>query len=370
MRILVYGAGVLGSQYAARLHAAGHDVSILARGQRLADLREHGIVLEAVNYERRTVARVNVVSSLEPNDAYDLVIVLMRKNQVRDILPVLAASQRTPNVLFLGNNVAGPGEYVAALGRERVLMGFGGTGGVREGHVVRYIAAEEADTTDVGRASADQGLTVVGELDGCVTPRAERIAEAFEGTGLPVTVCEDVDAWLKTHAALVLPLAYGVYAAGGDNYRLARTRDGLVLMVRAIREGFRALRALGVPITPTKYRLLAWLPEPLLVAMLRRLLDTQFAEIGLAGHANAARDEMGALGNEFRALVAHACVPTPALDRLQAYVEPAEAPLPPGSADVPQDWRGVLVGLGALAGVALAAWAVVRAVRSDRASRR
>ncbi|MDQ2831909.1 MAG: hypothetical protein M3Y74_23020, partial [Chloroflexota bacterium] len=46
MTILVYGAGVLGSVYAARLHDAGHTVSILARDQRLADLRAHGIVLD------------------------------------------------------------------------------------------------------------------------------------------------------------------------------------------------------------------------------------------------------------------------------------------------------------------------------------
>ncbi|MFN2110632.1 MAG: ketopantoate reductase family protein, partial [Anaerolineae bacterium] len=42
MKILIYGAGPLGSVFAARLHQGGHDVSILARGQRLADLREHG----------------------------------------------------------------------------------------------------------------------------------------------------------------------------------------------------------------------------------------------------------------------------------------------------------------------------------------
>ena len=46
MKILIYGAGVLGSFYAARLHTAGHTVTLLARGQRLADLRAHGIVLE------------------------------------------------------------------------------------------------------------------------------------------------------------------------------------------------------------------------------------------------------------------------------------------------------------------------------------
>lgn len=46
LNVLVYGAGVLGSLYAARLQQSGCNVSILARGQRLAELREHGIVLE------------------------------------------------------------------------------------------------------------------------------------------------------------------------------------------------------------------------------------------------------------------------------------------------------------------------------------
>jgi ketopantoate reductase len=38
MKLLIYGTGVLGSLYAARLHAAGHTVTLLARGQRLVDL--------------------------------------------------------------------------------------------------------------------------------------------------------------------------------------------------------------------------------------------------------------------------------------------------------------------------------------------
>jgi hypothetical protein len=46
MNILVYGAGVLGSLYAARLRSAGHRVSLLARGRRLADLRRYGLALE------------------------------------------------------------------------------------------------------------------------------------------------------------------------------------------------------------------------------------------------------------------------------------------------------------------------------------
>lgn len=46
MRVLIIGAGVIGSFNAARLKQAGVDTVLLARGRRLDDLREHGVVLE------------------------------------------------------------------------------------------------------------------------------------------------------------------------------------------------------------------------------------------------------------------------------------------------------------------------------------
>src|SRR5919199_1129872 len=135
MHILVYGAGVLGSLYAARLHEAGHTITILARGQRLVDIRTHGLVLEDATTGRRTTTHVATVEQLAPEDAYDWVIVLVRKNQLPSVLPALAANRHTPNVLFMVNNAAGPDALLAALGRERVLLGFPGAGGTRAGYV-------------------------------------------------------------------------------------------------------------------------------------------------------------------------------------------------------------------------------------------
>ena len=43
MRILIYGAGVIGSFYASRFAKAGLDVTVLARGQRLKELQGHGL---------------------------------------------------------------------------------------------------------------------------------------------------------------------------------------------------------------------------------------------------------------------------------------------------------------------------------------
>ena len=339
MKIFVYGAGVLGSLYAARLQEAGHAVSILARGQRLADLREHGIVLEEAITGQRTTTRVNVVEQLAPEDAYDLVIVLLPKNHVSEVLPALAANRHTPNVLFMGNNAAGPDEMIAALGRERVLLGFPGAGGSREGNVVRYIASSG------GRRYA----ITMGELDGHTTPRLERIIKVFESAGFPVTINPNMDAWLKTHVALILPMGGALCMAGLDNYRLARTRDAVVLMIRAMHESFGVLHALDVPITPPSLQMFEWIPEPILIAFMQRKLASEAIEAAFA-HARAARDEGKKLRDEFRALARLASVPTPTMDRLRTYVDQTVPPVADGSAQILMDWRGVWVGLGALAG--------------------
>ena len=60
MKILVYGAGNIGSLYAVLLAESGQDVSILARGERLAGLLERGIELESPvkGARRRRVSRL------------------------------------------------------------------------------------------------------------------------------------------------------------------------------------------------------------------------------------------------------------------------------------------------------------------------
>jgi ketopantoate reductase len=353
VRILVYGAGPLGSLFAARLREGGNAVSILARGQRLADLREHGIVLEDVMTKERTVTRVNVVEELAPDDAYDLVLVIMRKNHALKILPVLAANEHTPNVLFLGNNAAGPDEYVAALGRERVLVGFPNSAGYRGGHVVRCLTGTEDDPA----------LIPFGEVDGHVTERTRQVARILESApGFGAEIRPDMDAWLKYHVALLFPaLAPALYAAGTDRRRLARTRDLLVLTVHGIREGFRVLRALDIPISPAKFRAFLWVPEPILVLLLRRALHNELMEVALVRHAEVIRDEVKCLTDEFLALARTTSVPIPTIERLYPHLDPETPLVPDGSREIRLRWGGVLLGLSGLA--AALAGGVVLATR-------
>lgn len=346
MKILIYGAGVLGSLYAYRLIEGGHDVALLARGQRLDDLRQYGLELEDMLTGRRVRLPVKVVEQLGPQEAYDLVLVMMGRHQVASVLPSLAANHVTPDVLFMGNNATGPQEMTDALGPERVLLGFPVAGGTIKGHIVYYGA-------DVGRIRA---RAVIGELDGAVTPRVERIAAAFESAGFETTISPNIDAWLKTHAAGILPLAGAYYAAGLDPYRLSRTRDALLLAVRSMREGLTVLRANGIPLLPPRNKIFLWVPEPLLVALLSRLLRLKLYQYALS-HGASARPEMQHLAVDLLALARQASVPTPNLERLCALIDPAAPTLPDGSAQIPLDWRPIGMAMLALAGIVLSlAW--------------
>jgi ketopantoate reductase len=357
-KILVYGTGPLGSLFAARLREGGNDVSILARGQRLADLREHGIVLVDVLTKQQTVTRVDVVEALAPDDAYDLVLVIMRKNHALAILPTLAANKHTPNVLFLMNNAAGPGALVEALGQERVLIGFPNSAGYREGHVIHCLAGTEDDPA----------LVPFGEVDGHITDRTQQMARILESApGFGAEIRTDMDTWLKYHVALLMPsLGPALYAAGTDNYRLARTRDLVVLSTRAIREGFRVLQAMGLPVTPSKFRVFEWVPEPILILAVRRLLANELMEVALVKHANAARDEVKHLADEFLALARATSVPTPTIDRLYPYLDPDTPPVADGSAEIPLRWGSLLAGASALAVVVVGGVMLVRGIHQKR----
>src|SRR5271157_5587381 len=157
-RILVIGAGVNGSICAVGLCKAGIDVTVLARGRRYEDIRNDGIVIEDSFKNTRSVTKVPVIDHLDPQDCYDYIFVIVRKNQVADLLPVLA-NNHSPNVVFMVNNPSGPDEFIRALGKERVLLGFVFGAGKRDGSVIRAISGIAWMTTPFG------------EIDGKITPR-------------------------------------------------------------------------------------------------------------------------------------------------------------------------------------------------------
>jgi len=148
------------------MHEAGHDVSLLAQGERLASLRRHGIRL--AEEDSPTVRRVPVPVVEHPAGGYDLIAVLVRTHQLDAVLESLTGLEG--DVPFLHNWAAGAQPLGAVIGHERVLLGFPTAAGTMDGEVVRYRA-----TTFVTRRVARP----IGEPDGRTTgpSRVRRVAD-------------------------------------------------------------------------------------------------------------------------------------------------------------------------------------------------
>ena len=116
MRIVIVGAGVVGSIYGDRLARSGHDVTLLARGRRLADLRAHGLVVEDASATRifathsgSAVGRRSLRSCADSGP--------LRTGG--EPLPILLQMDDRPDVLFFGNTTGHQTELPRLSANER-----------------------------------------------------------------------------------------------------------------------------------------------------------------------------------------------------------------------------------------------------------
>lgn len=311
-RILVIGAGVNGSACAAWLFNSGVDVTVLARGKRIAEIETSGVIIENALSHERTVARVRVIGELAPGDTYDYILVVVRRNQVAALLPTLAAN-RSPNVVFMNNNLNGPAEIVAALGPDRPMLGFVFAGGKRDGDLIRAI----------GPFDHAPIRTPFGEIDGTITPRLKRLVNLLNQAGLRSALSTHIVDYLATHAAgvaAITPLALKLATAGK---LVAPSREDFKLAAAAIRETYTVLKALGHKIEPASQKVAAVIPVFLLAFLLRLLFKSRFGEVGGIWHAQQAPDELQALADDLRAAVIRSGVPALALRKLLDIKLPA-----------------------------------------------
>ena len=130
MKILVYGAGVLGCNLARNLLRTGKDVTLLARGNWAAEIRRNGLRIKDKFSLRTSVSRIPVVTELAPDAMYDVIFVVLRYTQLDSVLDTLRAN-RTKNIVFVGNNVQARA-LAAALPGKNVLFAFALSAGHRE----------------------------------------------------------------------------------------------------------------------------------------------------------------------------------------------------------------------------------------------
>ncbi len=272
MRIAVIGPGAIGSSFAFLLSRAGHEVSVVARGARLAQLTADGALVTTTGEK----APVKVLPALG-NEAFDLVLVTVLASQVEAVVPALQANP-SKLIMFMFNAFDGLPALRDAVGRERFAWGFPA--------MIATLAEGKLALQVVPRLASMIQITTVGGLADFAPPGIADWAKVFSKAGIPCAVHPDMESWLRSHAAFMVPLmVVGV--------RVVERGRGLTgAGAREIAEGMQAafgvVRALGNRVTPLNVALLGRLPRWLISGVMWLISRTSMAKaLGANGDGEA-----------------------------------------------------------------------------------
>ncbi|WP_339293878.1 2-dehydropantoate 2-reductase N-terminal domain-containing protein [Paenibacillus sp. FSL W7-1279] len=301
MNILVYGAGVQGSYLAHVLVAGGHDVTVLARGKRAEELEKEGLVIRHYLQRKTTVDRVRVIRRLESGDAYDLIFVMMKYSDFGAVLPILADNV-SRHIVLVGNNMNtyAMQDYLSKHGQspKQVAFGFQATAGTRtDGRVICI--------------RGGHGEMVIGGLDGPV-PFRSLLEQAFMPTKYKLSYHDQIDAWLKNHMVLVVPMNMVILFHSFQMKQVVRDDRRMRQLVAAMGEGFRVLESMGYPLTPAKQA--SWITGyPNLIRWALKI----FFMLPVSGLIDGTAVELAALNEDFAEWRARSDVPTPNWNALE-----------------------------------------------------
>lgn len=232
--IVMMGAGGVGSYYGALLARAGHEVTLVARGEHLEALRRQGHV--RVREAGGEVWEVPVRAVGRPEGPPpDLAVVTVKSHQTlqaaRDLAPALGPGTL---VLSLQNGVENVTRLISALGRDDVLGGQCFVG----------LRVNDPGTVD----HQAEGRVSLGDPAGGVTDRARAVFAIVDGAW-NVTLSADIvrDQWDK----LLWNVGFNAMCAvtGCTSGESLATPESAALVREAMGELVAVANASGVPLT-------------------------------------------------------------------------------------------------------------------------
>jgi hypothetical protein len=287
MKILVTGAGVIGTTYAWQLALGGHELAHFVRPGKKRLLEEHGIRIRCLDLrhgrrvESETVYRPAIVDGFAPGDGYDLIVCSVNSNQLAELLPLLGEKSGKTTILFLQNMRPGDDELIDRyLDCSRYVIGYPfKTGGGRNEFGI--------DTVIFGNYLSN---TVLGEKDGRITPRLRMLRDLFAGADMNPKMIRKIVPYVRTHY-IWAAASLGAYMKAGSWERFIGpeiTRESVL----AMREGWKICRQQGINprgVSPTRFY---YLPLRLMVPLIGFMYRDTGMRRMFEGHVGHSPGEM------------------------------------------------------------------------------
>lgn len=203
MRVLVIGAGIIGSIYGWALAESGHHIVHLVRSGKASAL-SGGLALDVLDrrtgHERnfRGLYRLNALETLSPTDNFELVIVPVKHyalvQTLKDVVPQTEAAE----FLLLTQNWRGTSDIDRILPRTRYIYGDAKAGGMfSEGTLVAALKA-----IDIGSPEGEPSLL------------ARKVATPFASADVQTRLHADMLHYLWVQYAITGALWAAVIQAG------------------------------------------------------------------------------------------------------------------------------------------------------------
>ena len=284
MRLLIYGAGVIGSLYAALFVQAGYDTSVYARGKRLEVLQSKGLLYREGDQVKK--ANISVLPKLRDDDRYDFIFLTVREEQLYQVLDELKTNQ-SKCIVTMVNSIDDYKKWEEICGKGRILPAFPGAGGgiqedVLNGALTPWLVQP----------------TTFAEISGEKTARTLQLSKIFQKSHIPYQRVKDMHIWQLCHLAMVVPIADAYYEAENPE-KAGEEKKLMQKTAHRLRRNFRFLKKKLGTLSPGKMNLFLFAPLPVLTTILAAVFKSEFGNLFMYQHAVKAPDEMRQLHEQF-----------------------------------------------------------------------
>ena len=286
MKILLYGAGALGSLTIHYLVKSGHEVTAVAR-RSYDSLQKNGVIVNHYLQKKITIDKVNVVKEPDKTIHYDAVLSVMQSHQQKALIRDFA-QVNSDLILLIGNQIMP--NYLEheilkhAVSERRVLFGFQSSAGHREGDVA---VSGHLPITPLYLGGLHQSAQ---EQD------KKRLEKIFRTPEIKISWIDNMQAYYLCHMAEIMPYAYLAYACDCD-LRKASKQDIRNIMT-ATNEMFAYLKSIHIRITPPneeEYYQEGFKAKLMYFLYYHLMTKTVLGELMVTDHCKNAVEEMQAI---------------------------------------------------------------------------